>query len=171
MRYGKTAQTIIYHFHYWILEMKQTSLSFLLRYIVYIGSKGSSKSQDTSDLKPLPPLKPISSVTSKKTIAGLPERKRDCPSPLQPLRLAKRPKTSSPLHSPSVSIDIENSLKSLTASPLPPVAPIEGTLKSLLCRIRGIGKCFVIGGLKDSNMLFSHNIFQKIICCLINHCC
>ncbi|CAB4012083.1 Hypothetical predicted protein, partial [Paramuricea clavata] len=87
-------------------------------------SKGPSKSQDVPDLKPLPPLKPLSSSTSKKMPTSLPDRKRDCPSPLQPLRLAKQRKTLSP-HSPSVSIDIESSLKSSTSSPVPSIAPID----------------------------------------------
>ena len=90
-----------------------------------LGSKGPSKSQDVPELKPVPALKPLSGSTSKKTLTSLPDRKRDCPSPLQPLRLAKQRKTSSP-HSPSVSIDIESSLKSIAGSPVPSVAPIDG---------------------------------------------
>ena len=92
---------------------------------LFLGSKGPSKSQDVPDLKPLPPLKPLSGSASKKTATNLPDRKRDCPSPLQPLRLAKQRKTASP-HSPSVSIDIESSLKSSSSSPVPSVAPIDG---------------------------------------------
>ena len=94
-------------------------------YILFLGSKGPSKSQDVPDLKPLPPLKPLSGSTSKKTLVNLPDRKRECPSPLQTHRLAKQRKTSSP-HSPSVSIDIESSLKSSSSSPVPSVAPIDG---------------------------------------------
>ena len=98
--------------------------------ILFLGSKGPSKSQDVPDLKPLPPLKPLSSSTSKKMPTSLPDRKRDCPSPLQPLRLAKQRKTLSP-HSPSVSIDIESSLKSSTSSPVPSIAPIDGKYSGL----------------------------------------
>ena len=97
---------------------------------IALGAKGPSKSQDVPDLKPLPPLKPLSSSASKKTAASLPDRKRDCPSPLQPLRLAKQRKTTSP-HSPSVSIDIESSLKSSSSSPVPSVAPIDVTADEL----------------------------------------
>ena len=143
---------------------------------LFLGSKGPSKSQDVPDLKPLPPLKPLSGSASKKTATNLPDRKRDCPSPLQPLRLAKQRKTASP-HSPSVSIDIESSLKT-SSSPVPSVAPIDGKYFMYYAHIRqslkfptncadlrkvgGGGWLFYIG-LLDSVIQLSNNWPQNFV--------
>ena len=103
------------------LPVKDEDLSFISS-----GSKAPSKTQEVPELKHLPSLKPLSGSSLKKTTTSLPDRKRDCPSPLQPLRIAKQRKTSSP-HSPNVSIDIESSLKTSSSSlPVPSIPPIDG---------------------------------------------
>ncbi|XP_046854864.1 integrator complex subunit 1-like [Xenia sp. Carnegie-2017] len=102
---------------------------------IALGSKAPSKTQEVPELKHLPSLKPLSGSSLKKTTTSLPDRKRDCPSPLQPLRIAKQRKTSSP-HSPNVSIDIESSLKTSSSSlPVPSIPPIDVSADELESKV------------------------------------